>query len=134
MYQTIEELLGVAPPSVLNVEPGKTVRITATVSYQGPALDDVFRGVIGSRHPVTGFAEWWVGRTSIHFNASTGWVAYTLTADIAIPANQSPTLADIYCKIEGHLEAGLPEYDGVINIISVAPQFQDFKITDYSKL
>jgi len=126
--------LEVAPGQLLTVMPGDKVRVTATVDYMGGALSDVFYVAIGQRHPVTGFAEWWVAQVAISFAASTTWKTYALTADVQIPSTETATnLCDVYCKIKGHLEAGLPEYDGVIQVVG-APSFQNFKITDYSKV
>ncbi len=127
-------LLGVSPGQQLTVWPGDKVRVTATVQYMGPALSDTFYVAIGQRHPVTGFAEWWVAQVSISFTKCTSWTTFTLTADVQIPTSETANnLCDVYCKIKGHTEAGLPEYDGVINVVAAA-QFQNFKITDYSKV
>ena len=130
----VQQEIGVAPGGLLTVMPGDKVRVTAQVDYMGGAINDVFYVAIGQRHPIIGFDEWWVAQVPISLAASTTWKTYTLTADVQIPSTEKNTnLCDVYCKIKGHLEAGLPEYDGVIQVVG-APSFQNFKITDYSKV
>jgi len=90
LERLLEEVEGpgleVAPGQLLTVMPGDKVRVTATVDYMGGALSDVFYVAIGQRHPVTGFAEWWVAQVAISFAASTTWKTYALTADVQIPS------------------------------------------------
>lgn len=136
-----EELLGpvsMAPPGVLyGLMVGDTVKVTATVRYRGPALDETFYAAIGNR--VVAFDEIWHGSSSVHFNASTDFVTYTMTANIPITQvgllPWTPGLFDIYVKIGAGLIPRLmgPEYSNVIEVV-LKSEFQNFVITDYSKV
>jgi len=60
-----------------------------------------------------------------------------LTADILITevgsAPWTPGFFDLYCKISGHLEAGLPELSNCIEVL-LKGQFQNFDIVSYDKV
>lgn len=130
-----QELRGVAavPGQKLSVMVGDKVRVKATVLYRGPALSDTFYGAIGERR-ITGFDEIIHGSVPFSFPASIAWVTYELTTDIPITTAIEPRADyDLYVKIMGHLEAGLPEVAKCIDVIGV-PEFQNFQITDYSKV
>jgi len=135
--------VGVAPTGTLSsVMPGDKVRVTATVQYKGPAYTDTFYAAIGEWRGVTWptdigyFDEIWEGSSSVSFSATNDWATYTLKADIPITEiglfPWTPGLFDLYAKLS---KAGIltPRYDNVIEIM-LKPQFQNFVITDYSKV
>ena len=73
--RSVEQLLqgiSIAVPAgqkLYGVMPGDTVRVSASIDYRGPALDDNFYAAIGSR--VVIFDEYWdSGPVPIHFDAS----------------------------------------------------------------
>lgn len=137
MYpKSIESLMGevsVAPPGKLTVIVGDKVRVKATLSYRGSALTDYFYGAIGNRGAL-GFDEILNAQVAISFPQCLNWTAFELTVDIPITSAISPgTNYDLYVKIKGHTEAGLPEVDNCIDVVG-APEFQNFTITDYSKV
>ena len=136
---TLEQLFGevgveVAPGQKLQVAAGDTVRVTATIEYKGPALSDTFRVAIGTRG-FAGFDEILVGRVGVSLGPSLyAFTTYTLTVNIPITSAISPgTNYDLYVKLENNPGAGIPEVDDVIDVVG-APTFQNFKITDYSKV
>lgn len=134
----IEQLLrgisiGVLPGEKLTVSIGDTVRVRATIDYKGPALSDTFYGAIGNR-TWYGFDEIIKGSVPVSFSQSFDWQSYELTVDIPVTAAISPgTNYDLYVKLVGHLEAGLPEVDDVIDVIG-AVEFQNFEIVSYEKV
>ncbi len=129
--QSILGGLGVAPSGKLTVVSGQKIRLTATLQYRGPALSDTFYAALGSRG-ATGFNEWRVGQKTVTFAQSADWVTYTLQVDIDTTGVANNVNCDLYCKLVSHSGAGMPEVDDVIDIIGAAPEFQNFKITDYS--
>ena len=133
--QSIESLMsGVAavPGQKLQLMIGDTLRIKATIQYRGAALNDYFYGAIGNKR-LGVFDEIIYKQVAIQFALATTWVSYQLTVDIPLTsAISSGTDYDIYVKIKGHTEAGLPEVDNCIDILG-APEFQSFEITSYEK-
>ncbi len=129
-----------APGKLYGVMPGDTVRVTASIDYRGPALDDYFYATIGNR--VVIFDELWdSGQVPIYFNESIDWVNYELTADIPITEVAkfpwTPGWFDLQVKIVGHSEAwhvpnaGIPELSNVIEVL-LAAAFQNFNIESYN--
>ncbi|MBA7624298.1 hypothetical protein ES703_31705 [subsurface metagenome] len=135
---TIERVLaevGVAavPGEKIQVVWGDTVRIKATIQYRGNALDDIFYGSIGRTY-LGIFDEVLVAQVPIHFDESLNFVTYNLQVDIAITTDIGiNTDYDIYVKIKGHREAGLPEVKNCIDVVG-APEFQNFGIVSYEKV
>ena len=128
--------LGVPAGQVLHgVMVGDTVRVRATLDYRGPAISDIFYAAIGHRIPF--FDEIWVGQTPVSFDASIDWESYELTTDILITeiglAPWTPGIFDLYCKINGHPEAGMPEESGAIEIL-LRSEFSNFEIASYDKV
>lgn len=124
-----------AGQKLYGVMPGDTVKVTATVDYRGPELDDHFYAAIGNQ--VVVFDEVWssvLADSPIHFDADADWVTYTLTANIPITriANMpwTPGWFDIYVKINGHPGAGMPLLANVIEVL-LEPEFQNFGIVSY---
>ncbi len=130
-----EIAVAAAPGEILTVNPGDKVRVRAAIDYMGPKLDDAFYVAIGNR--IVGFDEIWVGGIAISLPQSTSFVTYQLTADVPITQVAllpwTPGYFDVYCKIVGHLDAGLPELSNVIQVL-LKGQFQNFKITGYDKV
>ena len=135
---SIEQLLkgvGVAaiPGEKLQVMVGDTVRVRATIAYRGPAISDTFYGAIGTRGFV-GFDEIITGSAPISFYQSYDWLTYELVVDIPVTAAISPgTNYDLYVKLLGHPEAGMPQVDDVIDVIGI-DEFRNFAIVSYEKL
>ena len=125
--------IAVAPGTKLQVVAGQKIRLTATIEYMGPAISDTFYAALGSRGAF-GFNEWAVGQKAVNFAQSASWVSYTLTADIDTTGIANNVDLDLYCKLVGHPGAGMPEVDNVVDIVGGTPTFQNFKITDYSKV
>jgi len=126
------EGVAVLPGQKLQVMVGDKVRVRATLSYRGTALSDYFYGAIGARGPL-GFDEIVTGQVAISFPQCLDWTPFELTVDIPITSAIDPKPDyDLYVKIKGHTEAGLPEVDNCIDVIG-APEFQNFKIVSYEK-
>jgi len=137
----LERLLGTFEAGVpagqilYGIVPGDTVRVTATISYKGPALSDSFYAAIGNR--MVYFDEIWKKEVPFSWASSTSFVTKTLVADILITEvglfPWTPGFFDLYCKIKGYLAAGLPELANVIEIL-LKSQFQNFNIVSYDKV
>ncbi len=123
--------LGVSPPAKLAVIIGKKVRITVSTSYQGTAISPTLYAAIGSRGLI-GFDELKVAQKTWSLPASSQPTTQTTTIDIDTTGMKAATGLDIYCKIIGHDDAGYPEVDDVIDLVS--SNFQNFKISDYSQV
>jgi len=125
--------LEAAPGEKIQVTWGDKVRVKATIQYRGAALDDYFYAAIGNKRLFV-FDEILNAQTAIHFAQSQNFVTYNLQVDIPITtAISAGTDYDLYCKIRGHLEAGLPEVDNCIDVVG-APEFQNFQIVSYEKV
>lgn len=138
---TVKALLGqqgvaALPGEILTVMPGDIVKVNAEIDYRGPALDDTFYAAIGKRTLLM-FDEIWVGQTPVSFALSYDWVSYPLSVDIPITEiglfPWTPGLFDLYVKLNGHPEAGMPEWADVIRVMLLA-EFQNFGITSYEKV
>ena len=136
--RSVEQLMGeygvaAVPGEKIQVKVGDKVRVNATLSYRGAALSDYFYGAIGNRGAV-GFDEVLYAQVAINFPQCTNWTSFQLTVDIPITSAISPkTDYDLYVKIKGHTEAGLPEVDNCIDVLA-ASEFKDFTIVSYSKV
>lgn len=127
--------LEVAPPEKLDLTYGDTLRITTGFNYRGPAHDITLYGAIGNRRgfPLYDFDE------IIHAEAThktpdspITFVPVTASVDIPITADIAPKPDyDIYTKIKGYLDAGLPEVDDVIAITGFPPTFELLEETIY---
>jgi len=136
--RTLEELMGeggveVAPGQLLQVRVGDKVRVKASLEYMGTALSDYFYAAIGNAGAF-GFDEILNAQVPVSFAQSATWQTYQLSVDIPITSAISPGKTySLYCKIKGHLEAGQPEVDNVIEVLAPA-QFQNFQIVSYEKV
>jgi hypothetical protein len=133
--EAIMKGVGVSAGSKLyGVMPGDSVRVKATIQFRGPAYSDTFYAAIGNY--AVAFDEIWVGSVAVNFQQSYDWVTYELTVDIPITkvANfpWTPGWFDIYAKLT---KAGVltPRLDNMIEVL-LAPEFQNFVLTDYSKV
>ena len=123
--------LGVAPPGKLTVMRGDIVRMTVAFNYRGSAINVTLRCAIG--HRILGvFDEIAYGTKSISLPQSADFVPYTAFADISTSGIASGTDYDIEAKISEYTSATLVKIDNVIDVLGT-PEFQDFRITDYSK-
>jgi hypothetical protein len=138
MYPSIEHLMGeygiaAVPGQKIQVKVGDKVRVNATLSYRGSALSDYFYGAIGTRGTF-GFDEILYAQVAINFPQCADWTQFQLTVDIPITSAISPgTNYDLFVKIKGHTEAGLPEVDNCIDVLA-ASEFKDFQIVSYEKM
>ncbi len=128
-----------APGKLYGIMPGDTVKVTATVDYRGPALDENFYTAMGNKSLV-GFDEIWAsGSWPVHFGPDSTWKTYTMTANIAITQvglfPWTPGWFDLYVKIGTGL---VPRKMGptLLDVIEVLlrSDFQNFNITSYEKV
>lgn len=131
--ETIMGGLGVAPSGKLTVTRGDIVRVTVSFSYRGSALSFGLRCAIGNRG--AGFDEIAYAIKSLSVPASADFLPYTAYVDISTAAIAPQTNLDLYAKLTGLPGADLftPYYLDVIDLLG-APEFQNFVITDYSKV
>jgi len=141
-------LRGVAVPAgskLYGVMPGASVKVKATIDYRGPEWDDFFYAAIGEWRGFSWpanigfFDEIWDAQVAVHFDASSDWETYELTADIPITQIAhlpwTPGWFDLYAKLTRPGLTGLftPKLDNVIEVI-LAPEFQGFAIVGYDKV
>lgn len=126
--------LGVAPPGKLTVMVGDTVRVTLTVKYRGSAVS-------GKCHVTFGQQDTWFNEdgnkqkdVSVSFGPDSDWKTYTITVDVPIGGSTGVNY-DLYAKLMSLPGADIftPTYLNVLDVLG-APEFDDFRITDYSKV
>lgn len=132
----VETILGgleVAPLGKLTVIRGDTVRVTVNFSYRGTALSFSLRVAIGNKGAT--FDELAYAIKALSVPASADFLAYTAFVDISTSAITPQANLDLYAKLAGLPGADLftPYYLDVIDLLG-APEFQNFVITDYSKV
>ena len=124
-----------AGQTLYGIAPGDKVRVTATINYKGPALSDSFYAAIG--HRIIFFDEIWNNQAAFSWPKTSVLVTKTMVVDILITeigvAPWTPGFFDLYCKIKGHLEAGLPEVSNKIEVL-LESHFQNFSIVSYEKV
>ena len=125
--------VGVAPPGKLTVMQGDIVRVTFSFSYRGTALNFSMRAAIGNKG-VT-FDEIAYATKALSVPASADFITYTDSVDISTSPISPQANLDLYAKLTGIPGADLftPYYLDIIDVLG-APEFQDFVITDYSKV
>jgi len=132
--EAIVGALGVAPPGKLTALVGDTVRVTLTVKYRGQAISGKIHVTFGQKDTL--FNEDGNKQTDIpvSFGPDMDWKTYTFTADVYIGGNTG-TNYDLYAKIMSVPGADIftSTYMNVLDVLG-APEFQDFRITDYSKV
>ena len=130
--ESILGALGVAPPGKLTVLRGDTVRMTVAFSYRGTAINVTLRCSIGQRR-LGIFDEIAYATKAISLPESIDFVPYTAYADISTAPIAPKTNYDIEAKISEYVGQTLVKIDDVIDVTGI-PEFQDFRITDYSKV
>jgi len=130
--ETIMGGLGVAPPGKLTVMRGDTVRMTVAFNYRGSAVNVTLRCSIGKR-TIGILDEIAYATKAISLPQSSNFVPYTAFADISTSPIAPGTDYDIEAKISEHTGQTLVKIDNVIDVLG-EPEFQDFMITDYSKV
>jgi len=118
------------PGEKLSVFGGETVRVTVTLEYRGPAIDDRLYGAIGER--AVFFDEIWAGTSPVvSFAQSTDWRPYTLTVDIPTSVHYPHVDYDLMVKLLAHPHIFTELYD-CIDVIGVA-EFRNLQITEFFK-
>lgn len=126
------EGIGVAPGGKLSIMKGDTVRMSVGFNYRGSAITCTLRCSIGKR-TLGVFDEIAYATKSLSLAKSEDFVAYTAFADISSSPISPGTNYDIEAKINEYTSQTLVKIDDVIDVLG-APEFQNFKITDYSKV
>jgi hypothetical protein len=111
---------------------GDTVRMTVAFNYRGSAMTVTLRCSIGKR-TLGVFDEIAYKTKSISLSKSADFVSYTAFADIATTPISPGTNYDIEAKISEYTSQTIVKIDDVIDVLG-APEFQNFQITDYSKV
>jgi hypothetical protein len=135
MYHELEQLLAgvaVAPGGKLTVTRGDTVRMTVAFDYRGPAINVTLRCSIGKR-TLGVFDEIAYATKSLSLSQSADFVSYTAFADISTSPIEPEANLDIEAKISEYAGKTLVKIDNVIDVLGAA-EFDNFRITDYSKV
>lgn len=121
----------VLPGEVVELTYGNKLRVNTKFDYRGPAGTVTLYGAIGVRGAT--FTEKVHGESTITLPQSVNTFTTVLASvDIGITSAIEPgTNYDVYCKLLGHLDAGLPEVDNVINITGIPPTFTLIQHTIY---
>jgi hypothetical protein len=111
---------------------GDKVRVLVSFSYRGQALSvATLRCAIGNWGVL--FDEIAYATKNIGpIPASSSFVAYTAYADVDTTPIAAGVDYDLECKIQEYTSQTLARQANCIDVLG-APEFQDFKITDYSK-
>lgn len=133
----VESLIGgleVAPPGKLTVMVGDTVRVTLTVRYRGSAVSGVCYIAFGLQDTWFNEDANKTGQIPVSFGPDSDWETYTITVDIYIGGNTGLNY-DLYAKLISlpGPDVFTPTYLNVLDVLG-APEFEDFRITDYSKV
>lgn len=134
-----QEGVAVAPSALLTVKIGDTVRVTFSVQYMGPAITALVHAAFGNSTWV-GFVE----DTSKRVEVSQAFPAYAtptlVNFSILIPIAGDPgTGIDFYAKLVSpsgqFADVSTPTYYDILAVTgAVTPTFQNFQVTDYSKV
>lgn len=120
----------------IEVRNGDTVRITVSYSYRGPAKTLTLYGAIG--HKMIWFDEKVNGSRQVSLPDSPNWITRTDYVDVVINTAQIPagTGYDMYAKfMEGGSDLVIsPELYDVINVLAMNAEFQNFQITNWTKV
>ncbi len=132
--ETIMGGLGVAPPGKLTVMVGETVRVTLNVGYRGSAISGKIHVSFGQKNTLFNEDGNKQRDIPVSFGPDMDWKTYTFAADVYIGGNPGSNY-DLYAKIMEVPGADIftPTYLNVLDVIG-APEFQNFAITDYSKV
>ncbi|GAJ10588.1 unnamed protein product, partial [marine sediment metagenome] len=112
----------VSPPSVLEVSPGDTIRVTSEFDYFGPATT-------GKLYTALWHPSWYDphdeiahGEKSITLPESPEGNHITGYVDIKVPSGFAGTDFGLYTKVTGALKDAMsPYYDNIIAIVGVPP-------------
>lgn len=128
--------LDVAPPGKLTVMVGNIVRVTLSVGYRGSAISGAkIHIAFGQKDTLFNEDGNKQGDIlNVSFGPDSDWKSYTFTKDILI-GGSSGTNYDLYAKIMSVPGGDVftPTYLNVLDVLG-APEFQNFAITDYSKV
>ncbi len=119
-----ERAVAALPGEKIELTYGNKLRVNVSAGYKGPATNLTLYGAIGVRgvtfdEKVWGEATWILPESRSSFTPTSASVEIPITSDIRPGTNY-----DIYCKILGHLDAGLPQVDNVIDIVGVPPTYK----------
>ncbi len=135
IIREVEGGIGVAPSGKLTVMVGDTVRVTLSVRYRGQSISGKCHVAFGQKDTLFNEDGNKQKEIAVSFGPDSDFKTYTITADIYIGGNTG-TNYDLYAKLmslPGVTDIFTPTYLNVLDVIG-APEFQDFKITDYSKV
>lgn len=132
-FPGIERL--VAPPGVLAVTPGDTIRVTTEFDYLGPAVSGKLYTALYHPSIYDPHDEIAHGEKSFSIPDSPTVKHMTGYTDIAVPSGFSGSDFGLYTKIVGVPGPDIfsPYYDNVIEIIAAVPEFTNLEITSYVK-
>jgi len=126
----------VAPPGVLEVSPGDTIRVTSEFDYVGPAVSGKLYTALWHSSVYNPHDEIAHGEKSITIPDSpppgqhvTGYV------DIVVPTGFAGSDFGLYTKILGVPGPDIfsPYYGNIITIVAAVPEFTGLAITSYVK-
>ncbi|MBA7675317.1 hypothetical protein ES703_83547 [subsurface metagenome] len=131
--------MGVVVGEKVELTYGDTLKVNVSFDYRGLAGKAILYGAIGNRkwaYPfpdIRWFDEILHGQVSIDLPESPEkFTPCQRNVDIPITSGISPgTDYDLYVKLSEYLEAGLPEVDGVIDIVGAPPEYELIQHTIY---
>jgi len=134
-----------APDKLYGVMPGDKVKVTASLQYKGPKLDDYFYAAIGEWRGITWpadiglFDEIWQNSVGFSWAAASDWTDKTLSVEVPITEiglfPWTPGWFDLYAKIGIGLIPRVisSRLDDVIEVL-LKPQFRNFAIESYDRI
>lgn len=126
---------GIAPSGKLTVMVGDVVKVTFSLKYRGKAISGKIHVTFGQKD--TFFNEDGNKQidASVNFGPDNDFKTYTFSVNVPINGNTG-TNYDLYAKLmslPGVTDIFTPTYLNVLDVLG-SPEFQDFKVTDYSKV
>jgi len=125
-----------APPQVLTVRPGDTIRVTSEFDYIGPPITGKFYTALYKTTFLDPHAEIAKGDKAFSIPDSPAPGQHVdAYIDILVPSGHAGVDFGLYTKLIGIPGADIfsPFYDNVIEIVGVVPEFTNLVITSYVK-
>ena len=125
-----------APPQVLTVRPGDTIRVTSEFDYIGPPITGKFYTALYRPTFIDPHDEIAKGDKAFSIPDSPAPGKHVSAyVDIRVPDGYAGTDFGLYTKLIGIPGADIfsPFYDNVIEIVGVVPEFTNLVIASYVK-
>lgn len=124
-----------APPELLQVNPGDTIRVTSEFDYTGPAVSGTLYAALYRPGTIDPHDEIANGKTTFSIADSPTGKHMSGIVDITVPKGFGGANFGLYSKLIGIPGADIysPYYDNVIEIVGGISKFTNLEIVSYAK-